>query len=149
MYPALVSLDFKHSIDIECPADRVFAYVADFENNPQWQGGMRACRWTSDEPMAVGSTYVQEARFLGRRIDTHFKVTAVEPGRSISIESTQSTFPIQVTRSVEPLTDDRCRVTAHVRGQPKGILKLFSSMVKKSIVKDYAALKAHLETGST
>jgi uncharacterized membrane protein len=141
-----MSLDFKHSVDIERPAAEVFAYVADFANNPEWQGGMRACRWTSEETMVVGSTYVQEARFLGRRIDTHFKVTALEPGRSISIESTQSTFPIQVTRSVEPLSNGRCRVTAHVRGQPTGILKLFSAMVKKSIRKDYAVLKSKLET---
>jgi uncharacterized membrane protein len=133
-------------VDIERPAAEVFAYVADFANNPEWQGGMRACRWTSEETMVVGSTYVQEARFLGRRIDTHFKVTALEPGRSISIESTQSTFPIQVTRSVEPLSNGRCRVTAHVRGQPTGILKLFSAMVKKSIRKDYAVLKSKLET---
>ena len=141
-----MSLDFKHSIDIELPVAQVFAYVANFENNPRWQRGMRACRWTSDEPMVVGATYVQEARFLGRRIDTHFRVSAFEADKQISIESTKSTFPIQVTRSVEPLGAERCRVTAHIRGQPTGLLKLFSGMVKKTVTKDYQALKELLET---
>lgn len=140
-----MSLDFKHSIEIRRPAGEVFEYVADFENNPKWQGGMQACRWTSTAKMAVGSTYVQEARFLGRKIETHFKVTEVDPGRTISIESTKSTFPIQVTRSVEAIADDRCKVSAHVRGQPTGLLKLFSGMVKKSIRKDYDVLKTTLE----
>ncbi|MEM6993879.1 MAG: hypothetical protein AAF721_25425, partial [Myxococcota bacterium] len=110
------------------------------------QGGMQSCRWTSDERLAVGSTYMQEAKFFGRKIETHFRVTEYEPGQRISIESTVSTFPIQVTRSVEALGDDRCRVSAHVRGQPTGLLKLFSGMVKRSVAKDYAKLKVMLES---
>ena len=141
-----MGLDFTHSIEIAKPSDDVFAFVAEFENNPKWQGGMRSCTWTSDARRVVDATYVQEARFLGRKIDTHFRVTELDPGRRISIESTVSTFPIQVTRSVEPLGRDRCRVTAHIRGQPTGILKLFSGMVKKNVRKDYETLKALLES---
>ena len=137
--------NFKHSIEIERPAEAVFAYIADASNNPDWQGGMKSCRWTSDPPMTLGATYAQEASFMGRTISTHFKVTEFTPGRSISIESTESTFPIQVTRSVEPLSEGSCRVTAHVRGQPTGVLKLFSGMVKSSIRKDYEALRGKLE----
>ncbi|MEM7160405.1 MAG: SRPBCC family protein [Myxococcota bacterium] len=140
-----MSVDFEHSVEIERPAAEVFAYVADFANNPKWQAGMRSCEWTSAEPGVVGATYVQQASFLGRRIDTHFEVTELEPGRSISIASTVSTFPIQVTRTVEPLSEGRCRVTAHVRGQPTGLLKLLSGMVKKSVRKDYAKLRQTLE----
>ncbi len=141
-----MSIDFEHSIEIERSAAEVFEFVANFENNPRWQGGMKACRWTSDEPMVVGATYVQEARFLGRRIDTHFRVSEVQPGSSISIESTKSTFPIQVTRSVQSLGEDRCRVAAHIRGQPTGVLKLFGGMVQRSVAKDYRALKVLLES---
>lgn len=140
-----MSVDFVHQVEIDRPAAEVFEFVADFENNPQWQGGMKACRWTSETPNVVGATYVQEARFLGRRIDTHFRVSALEPGRSISIESTQSTFPIQVTRTVEPLGQRRCRVLAHIRGQPTGVLKLMSGLVSRSVKKDYAKLKTLLE----
>lgn len=141
-----MGLDFTHTIEINRPAADVFTFVADFENNPRWQGGMRSCAWTSEQHAAVGATYVQHAQFLGRRIDTHFRVTELEPGRRISIESTVSTFPIQVTRSVEPLGVDSCRVTAHIRGQPTGLLRLFSGMVKRSVRRDYDQLKALLES---
>ncbi len=140
-----MSLDFTHSVIIHRPAREVFAYLADFENNPHWQRGMVSCRWTSEQTMEVGSTYVQEAKFLGKRIDTHFRVTEVKPGQSISIESTQSTFPIQVTRSVEHQDQHACLVKAHIRGQPEGVLRLFSGLVKRSVAKDYAQLKRHLE----
>lgn len=138
-------MDFTHQIQIDQIPDHVFEYLSEFENNPRWQGGMVSCHWTSDEKFEVGSTYSQEARFLGMPILTEFRVTAYEPGRSISIESTKSTFPIQVTRSVEP-TEGGCLVTAHVRGQPTGLLKLFSGMVPRSIRKDYARLKEILES---
>jgi carbon monoxide dehydrogenase subunit G len=140
-----MGLDFTHRIHIACPPEQAFAYVSEFENNPAWQGGMVSCEWTSDTRGEVGSTYVQQARFMGKRIDTHFTVTALDPGRSIRIESTVSTFPIQVTRSVEP-DGDGCLVSARIEGQPTGLMSLFSGMVKRSVAKDYRALKALLET---
>lgn len=140
-----MSVDVQHSVDIARPADEVYAFVADFSKNPQWQGGMVACRWTSDTRGEVGSTYAQEARFFGRSILTEFEVVGVEPGRSVEISSTRSTFPIQVTRTVEPTGPGSCRVTAHVRGQPTGWMKWMGGMVGRSVRKDYAALKALLE----
>ena len=137
-------MDFTHSIDIAKPAKEVFAFVSDASNNPKWKKGMVKCVWTSDEPLVQGATYDQEARFFGRPIVSSFVVTEFVSGQRISIETTKSTFPIQVTRSVESV-DDGCRVTAHIRGQPTGLLKLFSGMVPMSVRKDYAALKALLE----
>ena len=83
-------------IEIARPAAEVFEYIADFERNPSWQQGMKECRWTSDPPLRVGSTYDQKASFLGRAIESSFVVTALEAGASITIETTESTFPIKV-----------------------------------------------------
>ena len=137
-------MDFTHSIMVARPADEVFPFFADAENNPRWQNGMVACRWTSAERLVVGATYDQEARFMGRAIISSFVVTEYIPGQRISIETTRSTFPIQVTRSVQP-SNEGCIVTAHIRGQPTGLLKLFSGMVPRTVRKDYDALKALLE----
>ncbi len=137
------------TVDIDRPADEVFAYLADFENNPAWQGGMDHCEWTSEPPIAVGSTYAQLAHFLGREIRTTFEVTAYEPGERVRIESIVSTFPIQVTRSVEALDEGRCRVRAEVTGQPPWYLRWMpgmTGMVRRSIDNDYANLKRLLET---
>lgn len=91
-------MEVRISRDISRPADDVFAFFADASNNPRWQRGMMSCRWSSEPPIAVGSTYDQRARFLGRDIVSSFVVTKFEPGRLIEIETVQSTFPIQVTR---------------------------------------------------
>lgn len=144
-------VDIRSHVDIAAAPDAVFGYIADFSHNPEWQAGMKEARWTSEPPLRVGSTYDQIASFMGKTIESHFEVTALEPGRSISIETRGGTFPIQVTRAVEPTEDGAaCRVTAHVRGGPTGVMRLMGPlmrwMVKRSVDKDYKTLKARLES---
>lgn len=138
-------------VRIERPADEVFGFIADAENNPEWQGGMQSCRWLTDAPIGVGSRYAQHAAFLGRDIESLFEVVSFEPGRSITIETIESTFPIRVTRSVEPRTEGSCVVRAEVSGEPGGLFRfaspLLKRMVRRSVRKDYARLVELLEAG--
>ena len=141
--------DITSSIDIGRPADDVFEFVADMTNNPRWQKGQQRCEWTSPPPLSVGSTYDQEARFLGRTITSSFKVTEFEPGRRIRIETVGGTMPIDVTRTVDPVSAGRSRVTARVRGSAPGPLRLLGPLldrlVQRSVDADYERLKALLE----
>src|SRR5262249_23290917 len=90
--------------EIERPAEVVWEYMENAEHNPEWQSNMRSAHWTTEPPIAVGSRYEQLARFLGKDVRTSFEVTALEPGRSITISSLPgSSFPIRITREVEPL----------------------------------------------
>jgi uncharacterized membrane protein len=133
------------SLDIDRPSEEVFAVISDFSRNPEWQRGMRSARWTNDPPTRVGSTYEQVARFLGRDVVTTFEVVAYEPGRSITIESRESSFPITVTRSVEPLGPSRTRVRAEIVGEPGRFFRLFGPllrvMAERSVRGDYARLR--------
>lgn len=137
------------SLEVERNADEVFAYLSDWANNPQWQDGMVACTWTSEPPLEVGSTYDQEARFLGRPIISSFEVVELEPGRRVRMVTTQSTMPLDITREVEPLGDDRTRVTATIRGGPEGLMALADPlterMVRRNVTADYERLRDVLE----
>lgn len=142
--------DITTSAEIQRPAAIVFDFVADMANNPQWQQGQQRCEWTSAPPHGLGSTYDQEARFLGKTITSSFEVTEFEAGRLIRIVSTAGTMPIDVTRTVEQLDDERCRVSARVQGDPPAVFKLFGPlldrMVARNVAKDYERLKALLES---
>jgi hypothetical protein len=78
-------------------------------------------------------------------------VIAFEPGRSITIESTEGSFPIEVTRSVEPLDATRSRVKAEIRGEPGGLFRiggrLLQRLAQRSVDADYDRLKKLLESG--
>ena len=138
-------------VNIDRPAGEVFAFVEDVENNTQWLRGMVSCSWTTDPPVRVGSRYEQLASFLGKRIRTNFEVTALQPGELVTISSREgSSFPLTVTRRVEPLGPTRSQVTEIVESDPRGFYRtagpLLHWMVRRNIQRDYNRLKALLES---
>ncbi|MDW3221243.1 MAG: SRPBCC family protein [Acidimicrobiales bacterium] len=141
-------MEIRSEIDIDRPVEQVFAVVADMSRNPEWQTGMVSCSWTTEPPILVGSTYDQVASFMGREILTTFEVTEFDAPSRIRIESIVSTFPLDITRTVEP-RGDGSRVVAVVRGEPGGLMKLFAPLMtfqaRRSIRADYQRLKELLE----
>ena len=88
---------------------------------------------------------------MGRDVRTTFVVTAYEAGRKIVITSVESTFPIEVERSVESTGLRSCRVSATIRGGPERRLAwlaapLVGRMAQKSIDGDYDRLVELLES---
>lgn len=145
-------LEVTSEVEIDQPIDVVFPYLADATNNPEWQDGMVACRWRTDGPIAVGSVYEQHARMMGRDIESVFEVTEhVDVGdvRRIAIRTLESTFPIEVTRTVVALPGGRSRASALVRGDASGVFRLaeplLRRMVQRSVRGDYARLRQVLE----
>jgi len=138
------------TVEIDRPAAEVFAYLEDVTNNTEWLRGMRSCTWVTDPPIRVGSRYEQVAEFLGKEIRTTFEVTAHQPGRLVTIESqVGSSFPLTVTREVEPLGEGRCRVVETVESDPSGFYRvaqpLLRLMVARNIRRDYGRLRELLE----
>jgi uncharacterized membrane protein len=143
-------IEVTASVEIDRSSDEVFDYLADMENNPLWQRGQQRCVWTSEPPLRVGSTYDQEARFLGRTIRSSFVVAELEPGRRIRIRTTAGTMPLDITRQVRRVGPNRTAVSAIVKGEPSGMFSLAAPVMRRlvasSVAKDYRRLKTILES---
>jgi hypothetical protein len=109
---------------------------------------MKSCEWTTEPPIRIGSQYRQEAEFRGKPVLSTFEVTELDDTH-MRIESIESTFPIQVTRSVEPIDEATCRVLADVSGEPGGVMRILTvigaRIAKRSIEADYDRLVDHFE----
>jgi uncharacterized membrane protein len=145
-------ISVKVTVDVDRPSGQVFGYLEDVENNPRWIPNMRSCRWTTPAPVGVGSRYEQTSEFLGREIRTSFEVTDHRPGHLVTIESREgSSFPIKVTRIVEPRGEAGSHVTEEVEGDPSGFYAVatpvLKAMVARNIRRDYRNLKRVLESG--
>lgn len=135
------------SVDIDRPASEVFDYLSDVTNNPQWLKSAVSCIWTTDPPVQVGSRYEQIAQFMGKEMCTSYEVTAYEAGRSIAIKSGEdSSFPLTMTRRVDPIDDNKCRLVAtieidsgHTTPAPMRV------MMARNVKRDYRSLKKLLE----
>ena len=138
-------IEIEVTIEVDRPPEEVFAYWSDWTNNPRWQSGMERCTWTSEPPLRVGSTYDQEARFLGRPVRSSFEVVEYEPDRRVRIRTTKSTLPLDITREVEPLPGGGTALHATIRGAPPGLLRLFDPLTRRMVARnvhaDYARLR--------
>ena len=135
-------------IDINHPADKTFQFIANPENNPKWQGGMKHCKITSEGALGLGSQYEQQAEFMGKKIITLFEITEFEKDHLIKGESIKSSFPITFKRIVTG-DESHSKVKAIVTGDPSGFFKIFPFftkwMISSSIKRDYKNLKQLLE----
>lgn len=138
-------------VEINCSPSVAWEYMLNAERNPEWLPNMRSCTWITDPPIAVGSRYEQVAGFLGREVRTSFEVTALEKGRLVTITSLPgSSFPIAITREVDPVDDGRCLVKETAGGDPGGFFRIaeapMRALVRRNITRAYRGLKRLLET---
>ncbi len=103
------------SATIQVPAtrDRVFAFVADPANLPDWQVGIVSVERTSAGPIGVGSTAHVVRELMGRRLSVDLRVSAYEPDRRLGLESAAA--GIEVEGILELTTEgDATAVTFHM-----------------------------------
>jgi carbon monoxide dehydrogenase subunit G len=138
-------------VHVDRPADEVFAFLCNFENNPDWLRGMKSSRFTTGGEFGVGTRYEQVARFLGKEIRSSFEVVGFEPGRSVTIDTVEGPFPIKVTRAVRP-EGDGTAVIEDVWGDATGFYRiahpLLRLLVQRNVARDYRRLKEVLEQRS-
>jgi uncharacterized membrane protein len=141
-------------VEISRPPAVIWEYLANAEHNPEWLRNMSSCRWITDPPIRLGSRYEQVARFLGKDVRTTFEVTALRAERLITISSLPgSSFPLTITRQLEPVDERRCRVTEVAGGDPGGFYRLAGPpmrvLVRRNIARAYENLKRLLERRQT
>jgi uncharacterized membrane protein len=114
----------QQSVEIERPAGAVWAVLEDVRRLPEFSHSTVAVREAPERLTAPGQTFHQEVRLLGRSFDSEWVVTALEPGRSLTIEGDVG-YGVRycLTESLEELGPDRCRFGLHIEYRlPLGVL---------------------------
>lgn len=144
----------ESSILIRGPVESVFWFVATdfFLNYPKWSPEVIELEKTSEGPVGIGTTGRQVRLDQGRRSESIFRVTALEPQRRIAFAST-SGLQFRASYTFESLPEGT-RVTFSLEIQADGLpflLKpVMSGLVRngtKQVVHNIKALldKAGLE----
>lgn len=120
---------YRTVIDSPKPREELFAYLSDFSSAREWDPGVsRATRSDSGE-VQVGSQFDLVASFMGRETPLSYKVTAIEPPRSVTFRGENSNVV-----SLDTITfADRpngTRVTYDADLTLKGPLKLADPLLK-------------------
>ena len=71
----------EESVEINRPVEEVFSYASDPEHFPEWSGIILEVQKEQPGVLAEGDRFTTVSKFLGRRFETPFEVTAHEPNR--------------------------------------------------------------------
>lgn len=98
---------WQESTTINAPADKVFAYVSDFNNHAAWSGHGLQVTKDDDGPIAVGSTYSTVAKQFGTQKE-HSTITDLD---SPSLFAWDSTGGLGVVHHTFSLSEEGGRTT--------------------------------------
>src|SRR5947209_3801439 len=139
----------ENTITINRPVETVFAFVTNVANTPRYASTVIEAQQTSPGALAEGTTLRMVGKFLGKRLDTAYRVTAYEPNRTFAYESISGPVPQSWRASFEQVpAGTRCTVT--VEADAGGVVRLagpvLSGMIKRQGDADLSTLKRLLES---
>jgi uncharacterized protein YndB with AHSA1/START domain len=125
----------QETVEIKCPVDRVFAFVADAKSWPRWHASMLEASQTASGQVGIGTSFVGANKVMGRRMPWTSKVTeyALNKIWGETISSGSTMIKEQITFDA---VEGGTRFTQVYDMKVGGFLRLLSPMVINSMRKE-------------
>jgi uncharacterized protein YndB with AHSA1/START domain len=144
-------MKMAESVEINRPAEAVFAYLSDVRNDANWQQTVVEARVTSEGPMDVGSTGSHRVRFMGMTDDYGWRVHEFDPPNRASWTFVSGPMSGQGGYVLEG-TGESTKMTWTGDVQPHGFRRLLAPvmgpMFRKQVRRELETLKGILEAQS-
>jgi hypothetical protein len=138
------------SVEIDRSASEVWAYVADYGNDPSWRAAVTQMRPSVPGPAQVGVTTHEWLRLLGMTFRTDAIIDRVEVGRLLEWRAHDGQKQLQGARLVEPTGPTSSCFTEVVQGRLLGLSRplgpLVAWLLQRQAAADLRRLKHLLET---
>jgi len=110
---------FESSIDINAPAEKVWALIDKLEEWPQWMPSIKKIERVSKEPLTVGSQLSVTAKVSGLTVRLLMTIIKFVPERTVVMQGKALGTSLTRFYTLEPL-DGKSRVT--IGGEVSGAL---------------------------
>jgi hypothetical protein len=141
-------MKIEHSVVIEQPIEKVFAYLADAEKNPIWQAGVLEVEKITEGDIGQGTMIREVRKFLGQRIDATYEITEYKLNSKLTSKTTSGPIPVTLSTTFETV-EGGTRVSIVSEGETGGFFKLAEPIVSRTFVRlleaDFESLKVILE----
>jgi uncharacterized membrane protein len=144
-------LPAKSSVFISKPLETVFAFVADFENEPKWKPEVvKEVQQISGRPGQVGAKYREVIRSGEEWVESTFEIITVERDHIIAFKSASSTKGIYTFEGAEGGLLLSFAVELSSRGALQKLALPFKNYrLRGKIAEELANLKKLLEAPSS
>lgn len=128
---------FRESVHIARPPEDVFAALTRFEDIPRFVPQVVSAEQTSLGEVAVGTTFVQRGRILGRTVETPTVVTTFEPHSRFGYRANEGPLPYEAAYTFHP-TDEGTLLEADVTGRPKRLTRALEPLLRPLMQRVYS-----------
>ena len=140
-------LTMLNNVEIDCPLQKVFAFIAQPENLPLWNYYLRTVTKTAEGNPFIGATYHQQRI----KDEQHFAITAYEENKLIEFTSTGGFIKFKRLFTFAAsgngcIINDSFQISTYL---PSFINKLIAKKTKAAVKENLLKLKQLLETGET
>src|SRR3984885_3957188 len=129
----------KHSIEINRPAEEVFAYLDQVDRHNEWQGALVSATVEPDGPTRVGTRGVERPNVPGGTRDISYEITEHDPPRKASFRGTAGPLRPVGTYTVDPTGESSSRMSSELDLEGHGIGKLFAPLALRQAAKQVPA----------
>jgi uncharacterized protein YndB with AHSA1/START domain len=141
----------KHSIEINRPAEEVFAYLDQVDRHSEWQAQLVSTTIETDGPVRVGTRVVERRNVPGGARDFSYEITEHDPPRKVSFRGTAGLIRPVGSYTVDPTGESSSRMNSELDLEGHGIGKLFAILARRQLAKqlplDHVKFKELLESG--
>jgi uncharacterized membrane protein len=141
----------KHSIEINRPAEEVFAYLDQVDRHNEWQGQLVSTAIETDGPVRVGTRVVERRNVPGGARNLPYDITEHVPARKVSFRGTAGLIRPAGTYTVDPTGESSSRMSSELDLEGHGIGKLLAPLALRQAAKqmpvDLEKFKELLESG--
>jgi uncharacterized protein YndB with AHSA1/START domain len=134
-------IEARSEIEIGAPIERVFDYVSDARNEPDWLPGAKAVDKVTPGDIGQGTrfegTYARAGRVSIEIVAFERPATVTLRGRSRIVHFDDV---IELTE-----TDGRTRLTARMSAQPQGLMRLMSPLMARTMRPQFETNWTHLK----
>ncbi len=142
-------IDVETQIAIDCPREEVAAFASEPGNATDWYARIESARWETPRPLAVGSRFAFEAKFLGRRLSYVYEVREYRPAERLVMSTDDGPVAMETTYCWLDGSDGGTMMRLRNRGAPTGFSRLLAPVMAAAVRRanraDLSRLKAQLE----
>lgn len=121
-------IEVTGEIVIDRPAEEVFDFVANQENEPQYNPKMRVAKKMTDGPIGVGTLFRAEMTGRGRVVAMTIELTEFERPRRLAERVRMEAMDLTGGQSFEPV-EHRTRMIWSWNLEPHGVLRFLGPVV--------------------